>query len=457
MDHYRLWRQDLDLAADLGVSSIRYGIPWYRVNPQPGGVRLVVDRRGARVPRRGQGADADHRPDALRDAALAGQPVRQRRPIRAGSPSMPPGSPSATRRWSGIYTPLNEPAVTAAYCGRDGRWPPYLSRRRRLRRRSCSSLARGSAGPPRPSGRPGPTRSSSTSRTSAWRRPASPTWSGAPPRPRAAGSCPSTCVCGRVVPGHPGFDWLVEHGATEAELLRSGRGGAAVGRARRELLSLDQPPARPRRERPDPLGGRFPARALAEVLRLVHDRYGLPVMVTETSATGTQLERSRWLEGTLGAVRQVRRQGVPVVGYTWFPLFTMIEWKYRWSRKAARGPPPAPRPLRGASRAAAGWTASRPSWSIPIAGSSPTRPRPSASSPRRWSPRPAGSPRPARSGPRRHRVCDRPLGRIISPAARSRGEGQRSGETDDDPLEVHTPSRPRRGRDRRAPRDRLQQ
>ncbi len=36
MDHYRLWRQDIDLAADLGISSIRYGIPWYKVNPRPG-------------------------------------------------------------------------------------------------------------------------------------------------------------------------------------------------------------------------------------------------------------------------------------------------------------------------------------------------------------------------------------------------------------------------------------
>ena len=36
MGHYRHWRQDLDLAADLGVSPIRYGIPWYRVNPSPG-------------------------------------------------------------------------------------------------------------------------------------------------------------------------------------------------------------------------------------------------------------------------------------------------------------------------------------------------------------------------------------------------------------------------------------
>src|SRR4051812_43982162 len=36
MDHYRLWRQDLDLASALGISTIRYGIPWYRVNPKPG-------------------------------------------------------------------------------------------------------------------------------------------------------------------------------------------------------------------------------------------------------------------------------------------------------------------------------------------------------------------------------------------------------------------------------------
>ncbi len=39
---------------------------------------------------------------------------------------------------------------------------------------------------------------------------------------------------------------------------------------------------------------------------------------------------------TLGAVHQVRTEGLPVVGYTWFPLFTMIEWKYRWSRKGLK-------------------------------------------------------------------------------------------------------------------------
>ena len=32
--HYELWRQDLDLATDVGFDMIRYGIPWYRVEPQ---------------------------------------------------------------------------------------------------------------------------------------------------------------------------------------------------------------------------------------------------------------------------------------------------------------------------------------------------------------------------------------------------------------------------------------
>ena len=35
-DHYRVWRADLDRVADLGVRAMRYGIPWYKVEPAPG-------------------------------------------------------------------------------------------------------------------------------------------------------------------------------------------------------------------------------------------------------------------------------------------------------------------------------------------------------------------------------------------------------------------------------------
>jgi hypothetical protein len=56
-------------------------------------------------------------------------------------------------------------------------------------------------------------------------------------------------------------------------------------------------------------------------------------MVTETSAAGNLTRRARWMDETLDAVRSLRQQGVPVVGYTWFPLFSMFDWKYRRGRR----------------------------------------------------------------------------------------------------------------------------
>src|SRR2546421_6975385 len=35
-EHYDRWEEDLQLIADLGVPAARYGIPWYRVCPEPG-------------------------------------------------------------------------------------------------------------------------------------------------------------------------------------------------------------------------------------------------------------------------------------------------------------------------------------------------------------------------------------------------------------------------------------
>jgi beta-glucosidase len=37
------------------------------------------------------------------------------------------------------------------------------------------------------------------------------------------------------------------------------------------------------------------------------------------------------MDETIAAVREVRAAGLPVIGYTWFPLITMIDWAYRTS------------------------------------------------------------------------------------------------------------------------------
>ena len=54
-------------------------------------------------------------------------------------------------------------------------------------------------------------------------------------------------------------------------------------------------------------------------------------MITETSAVGSDEIRERWLESSVSMIKDVRQSGVPVIGYTWFPLFTMIDWRYRFS------------------------------------------------------------------------------------------------------------------------------
>ena len=37
MSHYQHWREDLALVGDLGLRAVRWGVPWYRVEPfQPG-------------------------------------------------------------------------------------------------------------------------------------------------------------------------------------------------------------------------------------------------------------------------------------------------------------------------------------------------------------------------------------------------------------------------------------
>jgi beta-glucosidase/6-phospho-beta-glucosidase/beta-galactosidase len=50
--HYRFWPEDLGLAAETGATAIRYGFPWYRLNPAPG--RFVWDWADRVVERLGE-------------------------------------------------------------------------------------------------------------------------------------------------------------------------------------------------------------------------------------------------------------------------------------------------------------------------------------------------------------------------------------------------------------------
>ena len=53
------------------------------------------------------------------------------------------------------------------------------------------------------------------------------------------------------------------------------------------------------------------------------------MLVTETSARRDVPGRAQWMDETLASVQRCRADGLPIIGYTWFPVFTMIDWAYR--------------------------------------------------------------------------------------------------------------------------------
>jgi beta-glucosidase/6-phospho-beta-glucosidase/beta-galactosidase len=77
--------------------------------------------------------------------------------------------------------------------------------------------------------------------------------------------------------------------------------------------------------------------AIGHVLRYVYDHARMPLMVTETSSDDDVSGRQRWMDDTIGAVRTLRSDGIPVIGYTWFPMFSLFRWECRLSTRPLDG------------------------------------------------------------------------------------------------------------------------
>jgi beta-glucosidase/6-phospho-beta-glucosidase/beta-galactosidase len=64
------------------------------------------------------------------------------------------------------------------------------------------------------------------------------------------------------------------------------------------------------------------------VTREYHARYGLPVMHTETNLDEGPRgdEAERWLWKQWSGLMRLRRDGVPVIGFTWYSLIDQVDW-----------------------------------------------------------------------------------------------------------------------------------
>ncbi|WP_292674082.1 MULTISPECIES: family 1 glycosylhydrolase [unclassified Microbacterium] len=334
MQHYRFWERDLNLCEDSGATLLRWGIPWYRVNPEKGQwdwswLDRIIDWFD------------EHRIDLVADLIHYGTPLwlKDEFVSRDYPERVAEYAATVAERYRGRirhYTPANEPLLNVMYCGEFGHWPPYLTGDK-----GFTSVLKGiSQGIVH------------TQRAIAEMDPAADfvhveasfrfdgdldAHAETIEHLRHRAYVVQDLVTGRVDDDHPLVPYLRANGFTDDDFA-----WARANTAQPDVVGVNYYPQHSTElfEKGVVLGGGpgslRPRRnagtaGLKDVLTTFADRYDKPVFLTETGYTGTVQERIDWLHASVGAVDELRADGVDVVGYTWWCITDMFEWTYRHS------------------------------------------------------------------------------------------------------------------------------
>ncbi|WP_348786974.1 family 1 glycosylhydrolase [Leifsonia sp. NPDC080035] len=325
--HDAHWREDIQTAAALGATGLRYGVSWPLVHVAPGRFdwSRLDERIGYAVQELGLTVIADL--------------------VHYGTPTWLPGSfvdpgfPQALEEFTAAFaeryrglvdhiTPLNEPLTTASFCGLRGVWPPALTGWT-----GWTAVVLGIA--------------DGVQRSIAAARRANPdavivhveastiyettddALAAEVELLRSLATLPTDLVLGRVDERHPQHGWLLEHGAPAEQLA-----GLTAGAAEVDLMGVNYyPDLTPRiLERAGGTVRQVTANRWAEgldaVLRAWGERYGMPMLVTETSIEGPEQVRRDWVDAATATVRRLHADGMDVRGLTWWPLLDFVDWSF---------------------------------------------------------------------------------------------------------------------------------
>lgn len=330
--HYTLWKRDFDLVAETGVKFVRWGIPWYRVQPAAdqwnwewtdSALDYLVNVKGIAP---------------ILDLMHYGTPPwLENSFINASYPQrVAEYSHTVVERYKSLvryYTPLNEPMVNAEYCGSKAEWPPYLSGDDGYVKLTLA-LAKGIVLT---------TQAIKSELPDAITVQVEALWhrftkdSALDERVSQHNARQYLCFdlsTGRVDENYTLTPFLCLHGMTDADMDWFQRNAATF-----DLFGANFYPwsygelKRGSNGSTHYVSGETPGDKIEIVLRDVYKRYRMPIMITETSARSDINGRARWMNETLKKVHALRKEGLPIVGYTWFPLFTMVDWAYRTGRR----------------------------------------------------------------------------------------------------------------------------
>jgi beta-glucosidase len=329
--HYERWPSDVLLFTELGVRSVRYGIPWHRINPAPNrwdfgwadgplerllelGIDPIVDLVHYGLPPWIDDAFLHPDFDRLMSEYAARIAERFRGRIR-------------------MYTPLNEPRVTAWYCGKLGWWPPC---RRGWRGfvEVMLAVCRGIVAATHAMLRVDPDIViAHVDATDLYDSPDAGLADEVRRRQELV-FLALDLVSGRVGPDHALHEWLVAHGLRDADVAWFRERALPLDLIGINLYPLFSEKQLVRSSHGLRIRMRYASADIVERLaRLYWERYRRPVFVSETASEGPVSRRLAWLDDSVAVVRRVRAAGIPLVGYTWWPLFALVAWAYREGRK----------------------------------------------------------------------------------------------------------------------------
>ena len=132
-------------------------------------------------------------------------------------------------------------------------------------------------------------------------------------------------LLGRVDQHHPLHSWLTSYGFSELDIEWFRQNPQTP-----DVLGIDYYPHSDwqldthvggvRQRRADnPIG-------LYGVASSYWQRYGIPMMLTETSIEGKPINREIWLETCVEHTKRLREEGVPMLGLIWWPMIDQLDW-----------------------------------------------------------------------------------------------------------------------------------
>jgi len=324
--HYDKWREDLDLVKELGVTHARYGIPWHRINSAPNrwdwsfadqtlermlelGVEPIVDLVHYGLPRWIEGAYTN--PDYPRFVAEYAR--------------------RAAERFQGrihLWTPLNEPRVTAWYCGKLGWWPPFRRGWRgflQVMLGVCKGIVETARAIRAVDDENMIVHVDATDLYES----SDPALAGEVARRQEIVFLALDLISGRVGEHHPLFHWLLKNGVSLKDLEWFRAHAIEL-----EIIGINLYPLFSQKilKRAPHLRIKMPYAGGEIVERLAtmyHARYQVPIFISETASLGSVRRRSDWLKASVASTLSARAKGIPLVGYTWWPLFALVTWAYR--------------------------------------------------------------------------------------------------------------------------------